>query len=92
MSLRCEKATRLSGLSILALYGNPLLTFINYQDHMSDQSKNSHRVALMLQDAAGQVWSVSLSAHCLPFIGSYKRVDGFDIHAALRIEGVSRQA
>lgn len=71
---------------------NPLLTFINYQDGMRDDSNTSYRVALMLHDALGQAWSVSLSADCLRFIGSYKRVDGFDIHAALRVEGISRQA
>ncbi|WP_336970300.1 hypothetical protein [Sphingobium aromaticiconvertens] len=46
----------------------------------------------MLHDSLGQTWSVSLSADCLRFIGSYKRVEGFDIHATLRVEGISRQA
>lgn len=71
---------------------NPLLTFINYQDPMRDESSTSYRVALMLHDALGQTWSVSLSEDCLRFIGNYKRLDGFDIHAALRVEGFSRQA
>lgn len=71
---------------------NPLLTFINYQDDVRDDPNTSYRVTLMLHDARGQAWSVSLAADCLRFIGSYKRLDGFDIHAALRVEGISRQA
>ncbi len=71
---------------------NPLLTFINYQDCVRDNPNTSYHVSLMLHDSLGQTWSVSLSADCLRFIGSYKRVEGFDIHATLRVEGISRQA
>lgn len=69
-----------------------MLTFINYQDYMRDESNTSYRVTLLLHDAHAQAWAVSLSADCLRFIGRYKRVDGFDIHAGLRVEGISRQA
>jgi hypothetical protein len=85
-------ATSPCGFPVLIIYGNALLTFINYQEPVRDDPNNAYRVTLMLHDAIGQAWSVSLSADCLRFIGRYKRLEGFDIDAALRVEGISRQA
>jgi hypothetical protein len=71
---------------------NALLTFINYQEGVEQDRLPPIRVTLMLHDQRGEAWPLSLSADCLRFIGRYRRVEGFDIDAALLFEGIRRQA
>jgi len=46
---------------------------------------------LALHDQTGAHWPLRLSTDCLRFIGPYRRVEGFNIDALARVDGV-RQA
>lgn len=47
-------------------------------------------VTLLLHDAQGESWQLSLAADCLCFVGSYRRVEGFDIDAVVAFDGLRR--
>ncbi|KEQ52505.1 hypothetical protein BV95_03221 [Sphingobium chlorophenolicum] len=48
-------------------------------------------VTLLLHDMQGQAWRLSLSADCLPFIGNYRRVEGFNIDAVVALDGLRKK-
>ena len=47
-------------------------------------------VTLLLHDAQGESWRLSLSADCLCFIGNYRRVKGFDVDAIVALDGLRK--
>lgn len=57
---------------------------------MSMRPTDNQIVTLLLHDEAGESWRLSLSADCLPFIGNYRRVDGFNIDAVVAFDGVRK--
>jgi len=57
---------------------------------------NTHRpdrqlVTLLLHDAQGESWQLSLAADCLGFIGNYRRVEGFNIDAIVALDGLRKK-
>ncbi|APL94375.1 hypothetical protein EWH08_06500 [Sphingobium indicum] len=48
-------------------------------------------VTLLLHDAQGESWRLSLAADCLCFIGNYRRVDGFDVDAVVALDGLRKK-
>lgn len=72
------------------MFNNVLLTFLNYQGGVRHPCFPPNPVTLMLHDRQGRPWPLSLSADCLRFIGRYRRIDGFDIDAALLFQGVRK--
>lgn len=57
---------------------------------------NTHRidrqlVTLLLHDAQGESWQLSLAADCLAFIGNYRRVEGFNIDAIVALDGLRKK-
>lgn len=57
---------------------------------MTDSDSSRRKATLTLQDADGRAWTLRLSADCLPFIGRYRRVEGFEVDAMLLFDGVRR--
>lgn len=47
-------------------------------------------VTLLLHDEQGESWRFSLAADCLPFIGNYRRVEGFNVDAIVAFDGVRK--
>lgn len=47
-------------------------------------------VTIMLRTPDGGGWPLTLAADCLRFIGRYRRIDGFEIDAALTVGGVRK--
>lgn len=47
-------------------------------------------VTLLLHDEQGENWLLSLSADCLPFIGNYRRVEGFNMDAIVALDGLRK--
>jgi hypothetical protein len=45
----------------------------------------------MLQTPRGAPWALTISSDCLRFIGRYRRLEGFEIDAALLFHGGVRQ-
>jgi len=48
-------------------------------------------VTLLLHDAQGESWQLSLAADCLGFIGNYRRVEGFNIDAIVALDGLRKK-
>ncbi|MGE4322579.1 MAG: hypothetical protein AB7E60_06060 [Sphingobium sp.] len=44
----------------------------------------------MLRTPDGRGWPLTLAADCLCFIGRYRRIEGFEIDAALIVSGVKK--
>ncbi len=57
---------------------------------MSHFDSSRRQATLTLQDADGNPWMLRLSADCLPFIGRYRRVEGFNVDAMMLFDGVRR--
>lgn len=57
---------------------------------MDRLNPDSQIVTLMLRTADGGCWPLTLAADCLCFIGRYRRVDGFEIDAALTVGGMRK--
>ncbi len=57
---------------------------------MTPIESSRRQATLTLQDADGQPWMLRLSADCLPFIGRYRRVEGFKVDAMLLFDGIRR--
>lgn len=47
-------------------------------------------VTLLLHDQQGENWRLSLSSDCLCFIGSYRRIEGFNVDAIVAFDGVRK--
>lgn len=47
-------------------------------------------VTLLLHDEQGESWRLSVAADCLPFIGNYRRVEGFNVDAIVAFDGVRK--
>ncbi|WP_150290422.1 hypothetical protein [Sphingobium estronivorans] len=47
-------------------------------------------VTLLLHDAQGESWQLSLSADCLCFIGNYCRIEGFAVDAIIALDGLRK--
>ncbi|WP_037454117.1 hypothetical protein [Sphingobium chlorophenolicum] len=58
---------------------------------MNAPRKDMQLVTLLLHDMQGQAWRLSLSADCLPFIGNYRRVEGFNIDAVVALDGLRKK-
>jgi len=52
----------------------------------------THRqlVTLLLHDEQGEDWRLDIPADCLPFVGNYRRVEGFNMDAIVAFDGLRR--
>ena len=57
---------------------------------MNTPRSDDNIVTLLLHDEAGNEWRLTMSAHCLCFIGHYRRIEGFDVDAILAFDGLRK--
>ncbi|WP_028055654.1 hypothetical protein [Sphingobium bisphenolivorans] len=57
---------------------------------MSTHRTETNIVTLMLHDEEGKSWHLRLAMDCLPFIGNYRRVKGFNMEAVIAFDGLRK--